>query len=102
MKWAVERAKDYDITQPWLVACNCLPNTAVNQLEMWQADTYGPETIDIEPRWAKWFGSNSLQFYLHDLVQSHDSSGYAERIDYFLGIAERFTGYPLIWQNKQQ
>ena len=39
--------------QPWLVGCNFSPSTAINQLEMWQADSWDPATIDRELGWAE-------------------------------------------------
>ena len=89
MKWTADKAKDWYCTQPWLVGCNFLPSTAINQLEMWQADTYDAETIDRELGWAEDIGFNTLRVYLHDLVWSHDPDGFAERIDRFLGIADQ-------------
>ena len=29
--------------QPWLVGSNYIPATAINELEMWQADTFDPQ-----------------------------------------------------------
>ncbi|GAI69170.1 unnamed protein product, partial [marine sediment metagenome] len=51
-QWTIDKARDWYLTQPWLVGCNFLPSTAVNQLEMWQADTYDAETIDRELSWV--------------------------------------------------
>lgn len=45
-RWSAEKANAWYDAQPWLVGCNFTPSTAVNQLEMWQADTFDPETID--------------------------------------------------------
>lgn len=39
--------------QLWLVGSDCIPATAFNQLEMWQADTFDAATIDKELGWAK-------------------------------------------------
>ena len=47
-RWSVAEAKGWYERQPWLVGRNFLPSTAINQLEMWQADTFAPETIDRE------------------------------------------------------
>ena len=33
--------------------CDFIPSTAINQLEMWQADTFDPVTIDRELGWAE-------------------------------------------------
>ncbi|MCA9431534.1 MAG: 1,4-beta-xylanase, partial [Candidatus Omnitrophica bacterium] len=42
--WTVRQANDWWDSQPWLVGANFIPTTATNQLEMWQADTFDPET----------------------------------------------------------
>jgi len=88
VKWTADKAKNWYRTQPWLVGCNFLPSTAINQLEMWQTDTYDAETIDRELSWAEDLGFNTLRIYLHDLVWSRDPDGFAERIDHFLGITD--------------
>ncbi len=44
-KWPVEKAVEWYQTQPWLRGCNFIPSTAINQLEMWQAETFDLETI---------------------------------------------------------
>ena len=51
-RWTAEEANAWYAKQPWLVGCNFSPSTAINQLEMWQADTFDPETIDRELGWA--------------------------------------------------
>jgi len=38
-RWTVEQAKQWYQKQPWLVGCNFIPSTAINQLEMWQAES---------------------------------------------------------------
>ena len=88
-QWPAERAMDWHAEQPWLVGCNFIPSTAVNQLEMWQAETYDAETIGRELGWARQLGFNTLRVYLHDLVWHHDPDGFAGRIEHFLGIAAR-------------
>lgn len=88
-QWTVERANEWYKKQPWLVGCNYLPGNAVNQLEMWQAETYDPQRIDLELGWAESLGFNALRVYLHDLCWRDDESGFCSRIDDFLGIAER-------------
>jgi len=88
-RWTVEQANEWYEPQPWLVGCNFLPSSAINQLEMWQADTYDPETIDRELSWAEGLDFNTLRVYLHDLAWSADQDGFARRVDDFLGIAQR-------------
>lgn len=87
--WAVDAANQWYKAQPWLVGCNFIPSTAINQLEMWQAETYDPTTIARELAWAEKIGFNTIRVFLHDLVWSHDSRRFAERMDDFLAIADR-------------
>jgi hypothetical protein len=86
-RWTAERANAWYAAQPWLVGCNFLPSTAVNQLEMWQAETFDPETIERELNWAQGLGFNTVRVFLHDLLWDAEGRTFAERIDAFLGIA---------------
>jgi hypothetical protein len=42
-------------------------NTAINQLECWQADSFDTATINKELGWAEGIGFNVIRVYLHDL-----------------------------------
>lgn len=86
-RWRPERAARWQAEQPWLVGCNFTPSTASNQLEMWQAETFDPETIERELGWAAGIGMNAVRVFLHDLVWEADPDGFASRIDAFLGLA---------------
>jgi hypothetical protein len=88
-RWSAEKANDWYKKQPWWVGCNFTPSTAINQLEMWQAETFDPETIDRELGWAAAMGMNTVRVYLHDLVWQHDGEAFLKRIDRFLGIADK-------------
>ncbi|MEI6166631.1 MAG: 1,4-beta-xylanase [bacterium] len=88
-KWTTQEANAWYREQPWLVGCNFIPSSAINQLEMWQVATYDPVTIERELGWAESLGFNTLRVYLHDLVWRYDRDGFTDRIDHFLGIAER-------------
>jgi hypothetical protein len=88
-RWSAEQANAWYRKTGWLAGCNYSPATAINQLEMWQADTFDPATIDRELGWAEKLGFNSVRVFLHDLLWSQDSNGFCERIDRFLQIADR-------------
>ena len=75
--------------QPWLVGCNFSPSSAINQLEMWQADSWDPATIDRELGWAQDLGFTSVRVFLHDLVWKHDRQGLLQRMEQFLQLADR-------------
>ena len=88
-RWTPEQAKAWQAKQPWLVGCNFGPSTAINQLEMWQAETWDPKTINRELGWAKDLGFTSVRVYLHDLVWKHDREGFLKRMDEFLAMADK-------------
>jgi hypothetical protein len=88
-RWPVEKAKDWGAKTPWLVGANYTPANAINQLEMWQADTFDPKQIDKELAWAESLGFNSMRVFLHHLLWEQDSKGFLERLDQFLTIANK-------------
>jgi hypothetical protein len=73
----------------WLVGCNFIPSTAENDLEMWQADTFDPKTIDRELGRAQGLGFNCVRVFLHNLLWQQDSKGFLDRMDQFLAIADK-------------
>ena len=88
-RWSAQRAWTWWDAQPWPVGCNFLPSTAGNQLEMWQAESWDPETLERELGWAAELGFDTARVYLHDLVWEQDREGFLERIDALLGFGER-------------
>ncbi len=86
-RWTQEEANDWYANQPWLVGCNFIPSNAINQLEMWQSDTFDAETIGRELGWAAGIGMNTVRVYLHDMAWKSDRDGLLSRIDQFLDIA---------------
>jgi len=94
-RWTVERANVWYASQPWLVGANFVPSTAINQLEMWQADTFDPVTIDRELGYAQSIGMNTMRVFLHDIPWREDATGFYQRIDQFLAICDRHQIRPL-------
>ena len=45
-RWTETQANAWYGQQPWPVGANFLPSTAINELEMWQAESFDPATID--------------------------------------------------------
>ena len=88
-KWDTTRAKEWYAEQPWLVGCNYIPSTAINQLEMFQEDTFDPGRIDEELGWAENLGFNALRIYLHFLLWKADFSGLKKRMNRLLEICDK-------------
>jgi hypothetical protein len=94
-RWSVARADHWYSKQPWLVGSNYIPATAINQLEMWQADTFDSQRIDLELGWAESLGMNTMRVFLHDLLWQQDAEGFKRRIDIFLQIASKHKIKPI-------
>ena len=94
-RWPEPKANAWYAQQPWLVGSNYIPKSAINQLEMWQEDTFDPVEIDKELGWAEAMGMNTMRVFLHDLLWQQDAAGFQKRIDHFLTIASRHHIRPL-------
>jgi hypothetical protein len=94
-RWSEGQAAAWYEQQPWRVGSNYTPASAINQLEMWQADTFDPATIDKELGWAQALGMNTMRVFLHNLLWEQDPKGFTKRIDAFLAIAARHQIKPL-------
>ena len=51
-RWTPAEADAWYSRQQWLVGANYTTSNAINQLEMFQAETFDPAAIDRELRWA--------------------------------------------------
>jgi len=87
--WSAQQANAWYEKQGWMVGANFLPSSAINQLEMWQAETFDPPTIDRELGWASAIGMNTMRVYLHDLAWKADRDGFKKRMHRFLDIAQK-------------
>src|SRR3954471_7055420 len=94
-RWSEQQANTWYAAQPWLVGSNYVPQSAINQLEMWQEATFNPAEIDKELGWAESLGMNTMRVFLHDLLWQQDSVGFRKRIDQFLVIASRHPIRPV-------
>lgn len=88
-QWSTEKAAEWRAQKGWLVGCNFNPSNSINQLEMWQAETFDTAQINKELGWAEWLGFNSVRVFLHNLLWEQDSTGFKQRLDQYLTIADR-------------
>ena len=94
-QWTKSAANGWYAGQPWLVGANYNPATAINQFEMWQADSFDPATIDKELGWARGIGMNTMRVYLHNMLWENDPEGLKRRMDQFLTIAAKHNIRPM-------
>jgi hypothetical protein len=85
--WTKEAAIQWYARQGWLRGCDFIPSTAVNQLEMWQAETFDTATISRELGYARSIGLNCMRVFLHHLAWQQDPEGFKKRMNEYLAIA---------------
>lgn len=93
--WTPAAAEKWHTQQGWVVGGNFITSNAINQLEMWQAETFDPARIDTELGWAQGIGMNTMRVFLHDLLWQQDPEGFRKRVNTFLGIAHKHHIRPL-------
>ena len=95
VRWSEQKANEWYSKQPFLVGSNYNPASAINELEMWQSETFDPQRIDLELGWAEELGMNTMRVYLHDLLWQQDSEGFKRRLDQFLAISAKHNIKPM-------
>lgn len=88
-RWTESKAQEWFDKNGWVAGCNYIPANAINQLEMWQEDTFSPHLINKELKMAASLGFNTIRVFLHQLVWQENPNAYLHRIDSFLSIAYR-------------
>jgi hypothetical protein len=88
-RWTEDQANQWYQKQPWLVGANFVPSDAINELEMWQADTFDAKEIDREFGWAEGLGMNTMRVFLHNLLWEQDAADFQRHLDEFLTIAQK-------------
>ncbi|OJZ73792.1 1,4-beta-xylanase [Mycobacterium paraffinicum] len=94
-RWPAERANRWYQAQGFLVGSNYITSNAINQLEMFQPDTFDPRRIDAELGWARFYGHNTARVFLHDQLWAQDQRGFQTRLGQFVDIAARHRIKPL-------
>jgi hypothetical protein len=94
-RWPEAKAKAWYAAHPWLTGANYLPSSAINQLEMWQAETFDTVMINRELGYAEGIGFNTMRVFLHSVAWNQDPAGFKKRVDQFLSIAARHGIQPM-------
>lgn len=95
-RWTPAQANAWYAKQAWPVGSNYIPANAINQFEMWQADTFDAARIDKELGWAQELGMTTMRVFLHDQLWQQDAAGFKKRIDTFLTIAAKHGIKPVL------
>ena len=95
-RWSAAKANAWYAKEPFLVGSNYAPTNAINQLEMFQAETFDPATIEKEMALAESIGMNTMRVFLHDLLWQQDAEGFKKRLNQFLGICAKHKIRPML------
>jgi hypothetical protein len=95
-RWSEQKAAAWYALQPWLVGANYVPSDAINQLEMFQPETFNPALNDKELGLAESAGMNTARVFLQDQLWSSDPEGFKKRLDAFLTIAAKHHIRPML------
>jgi hypothetical protein len=95
-RWSEQKANDWYAKQPWLVGANFIPSNAINELEMFQPETFDPALNDKELGMAEGIGMNTVRVFLQDQLWQQDPKAFTKRLDTFLDIAARHHIKPLL------
>ncbi|MEO5995852.1 MAG: cellulase family glycosylhydrolase [Chitinophagaceae bacterium] len=87
--WSKEQAGTWYKKWGWVRGSNFQPSSAINQLEMWQKESFDPATIDRELGFAESIGFNSMRVFLHHLAWEVDPAGFKQRMSDYLKIADK-------------
>jgi hypothetical protein len=88
-QWSIQRANEWYANEEWPVGTNFTPSTAINTIEMWDAETYDSATIDRELGWAQEIGFNTQRVNFHYLVWARNPETFKRRVENFLNICEK-------------
>ncbi len=95
-RWTEDQAWTYMRGQAWPLGSNFLPTNAINQLEMFQKETFDPGEIDKEFGWAEAAGMTTMRVFLHDLLWQQDAEGLKQRVGDLLTIAAKHHIKPVL------
>ena len=93
--WTIDKINDWYFSQGWLAGCNYLPSSAINQLEMFQEDSFDFLTNKKEIGWASDLGFNSLRIYLHDLLWQ-DKDNFKKNLNEILVLCASLEIKPIL------
>jgi hypothetical protein len=87
--WSKEKANEWYATKGWLRGSNFIASSAINQLEMWQKESFDSATIDRELGYAEGIGFNVMRVFLHHLAWQIDHEGFKQRMNTYLSVADK-------------
>jgi hypothetical protein len=89
-QWSKKKAEQWYKEHAWQRGANFIPSNAINQLEMWQPETFDTATISRDLGYAASIGLNSMRVFLHHAAWEQDPEGFKSRMNTYLDISNRY------------
>lgn len=100
-RWSAEKARAWAADKGWIVGCDYVTASAINQIEMWQKETFDPKEMDRELAMAESLGFNTVRVFFSNLVYTDDPEGFNDRFETFLKLCKKhgIKVIPTFWTN---
>lgn len=90
-RWSLDKAREWQERNGWIVGCNYIPSRCINNIEIWQEFEFEDvlRTIRRELKLAAEIGMNSIRMLLPFQVWKHQRDGFLQRMDRVLTVADQ-------------
>uniref|UniRef100_A0A914D8P6 Glycoside hydrolase family 5 domain-containing protein n=1 Tax=Acrobeloides nanus TaxID=290746 RepID=A0A914D8P6_9BILA len=95
-RWTEDQAKAWFNSQPYIMGTEYMASYAVNQLEMFQAETFNPDLIDKELALYGQLGMNTIRVFMIDLAYNIDPTGFKNRVNTLVEISAKYGIKPTL------
>uniref|UniRef100_A0A914DMP2 Glycoside hydrolase family 5 domain-containing protein n=1 Tax=Acrobeloides nanus TaxID=290746 RepID=A0A914DMP2_9BILA len=85
----------FNAQKPYIMGTEYMTSSAVNQQEMWQAETFDSVLIDKEMAVGQQLGMTAMRIFLEDSAYSQDPAGFKNRMSTVVGIMSKYGIKPL-------
>lgn len=89
-RWTEDQANAWWSSQKRIIGSEFMASYAINQLEMFQADTFDVVSLDEEIELGQRLGFNTFRIFLHDLLYSNDTEGFKQRLNITIEICDKY------------
>jgi hypothetical protein len=94
--WTPDQAWAWFNSQKYIMGSEYMPAYAVNQLEMFQAETFDPDTIDKDLEVYGKLGMNTIRVFMIDVAYTIDPTGFKSRLNTLITIAAKYGIKPTL------
>ena len=95
-RWTPDQANNWFNSQKYIMGSEYMTSNAVNQIEMFQAETFDADLIDKELEVYGKLGMNTIRVFMHDVPYTIDPAGFKSRLTTLVEIANKYGIRPTL------